>query len=60
MTSSPYWVSPDRHPVRVDLIERTEDIVIGKYSGYLEVQFSANDTVRTSTTAHVNQMVILS
>ena len=31
---------------------RTEDILIGKHTGSLEVRFSANDTVRTFTTAH--------
>ena len=31
---------------------RTEDVVIGKHSGFLEARFSANDTVRTFATAN--------
>ena len=33
--------------------------MIGKHSGYLEVRFSANDTVRTFPTAHPLQLIIL-
>ena len=37
---------------RISSDRRTEDVVIGKHSGFLEVRFSANDTVRTFPTAH--------
>ena len=39
-------------PDCVDLIRMTEAIVIGKYSGHLEVRFSANNTVRTFAAVH--------
>src|SRR5882757_5636294 len=37
---------------RVSSDSRAEDVVIGKHSGYLEVRFSVNDTIRTLATAH--------
>ena len=65
---SDYWGSNDdefiilsqslSHPVRVDLIKRTEAVEIGKYSGHLEVRFSANDTVCTFATAYRCQLMI--
>ena len=52
-TSSPYAVSLYNHPTRVGLIRTAETVVIGKYSGYLEVRFSANHAVRPFSTAHL-------
>ena len=46
-------------PHRIYLIRRTEAVVIGKYSGHLEVRFSANDTVRTFATAYLRRRIIL-
>ena len=41
------------------LLRRTEAVVIGKYNGSLEVQFSANDTVRTfSPIAHSRHLIM--
>ena len=37
---------------RISSDRRTEDVVIGKHSGFLEARFSANDTVRTFATAN--------
>ena len=40
-------------------MRRTEAVVIGKLSGYLEVRFSANDTVRTfAPTAHFRHLIM--
>ena len=40
-------------------MRRSEAVVIGKHSGYLEVQFSANDTVRTfALTAHPHHLIM--
>ena len=58
-TSSPYTVSHCRQPVRVGLIRWIADILIGKYSGYMEVRFSANDTVRILAIVHLLQIIIL-
>ena len=58
-TSSPYWVSHYHHLDRVDLIRMTEAIVIGKYSGHLEVRFSANDTVRIFAIVHLLQIITI-
>ena len=65
---SDYWSSNNREfiilgqssspPVHIDLIRRTEAVVIGKYSGYLEVRFSANDTVCIFANAHPRQLLI--
>ena len=38
------------HP-RISSDRRTDDVVLGKQSGSLIIQFSANDTVRTFATA---------
>ena len=37
---------------------RTEPVVIGKHSGSIEMQFSANHTVRTFSTVHPRQLII--
>ena len=37
---------------RISSDRRTESVVIGKHSGFLEVRFSVNNTVRTFATAH--------
>ena len=37
---------------------RTENIVIGKHSGILEVRFSSDDTVRICSIAHPSQLLI--
>ena len=42
-------IAPDR---------RTEDIVIGKHSGFLEIRFSSDDTVRNYSIAHPSQLLI--
>ncbi len=43
---------------RISSDGRAEDVVIGKHSGYLEVLFSANDTVRTLATAHHRHLLM--
>ena len=43
---------------RISSDGRTEDVVIGKHSTSLEVQFSSNDSVRTFSTAYICQLMI--
>ncbi len=68
---SDYWGSNDHEftvmsqsssptSSRISSDRRTESIVIGKYSGSLEVRLSANNTVRafTFTDAHRRRLII--
>ena len=42
---------------RISSDRRTEPVVIGKHSGYLEVLFSVNDTVRTLGAAPLRRLI---
>ena len=44
--------------LRISSDRKSESVVIGKHSGSLEVQFSANDTVRTPATTHLDRLII--
>ena len=54
MSQSPSSTSP-----RISSDRRTEDTAIGKHRGHLELQFSANDTVRSLETAHLCRLINL-
>jgi hypothetical protein len=50
--------SPGNGPLISDR-ETTDDVAIGKHSGYLDLRFSANPTVRLFATAHARQLIEL-
>ena len=56
--SSRYHVSRDHQPVRSFLTRRVEVVDIGKHRRSLELQFSANATVRLFATAHPSRLMV--